>query len=186
VNEDMSALAALASVTCGHLLAAGYDADIFSWLPFAANFGKPLEPDFVFSYDEPVGFTEEITEAFPDYHQESLDIWSKELFDLCQRKEYETLSFPWKSSAVPARSAIHEMRPVSLKAGMTPTELMSLGKAPIRPAPQKIKTGSDPGGGELLLNLAITAGAASGWYEVICKELQDPRPTFQRSFFAAC
>ena len=104
----MSTLAALASVTCGHLLAAGYDVEILSWLPSAANFGKPLEPDFVFSYDEPVGFTEEITEAFPDYHQESLDIWSKELFDLCQRKEYETLSFLWKSSAVPARSAIHE------------------------------------------------------------------------------
>ena len=83
----MSTLAALASVTCGHLLAAGYDAEILAWLPSAANFGKPLEPDFVFSYDEPVGRTDEITEAFPDFHQESLDIWSKELFDLFQERD---------------------------------------------------------------------------------------------------
>ena len=97
----MATLAALASVTCGHLLAAGYDAEILAWLPSAANFGKPLEPDFVFSYDEPVGSTDEITEAFPDFHQESLDIWSKELFDLCQRKGYETLSFPWRRALFP-------------------------------------------------------------------------------------
>ena len=55
---------------------------------------------------------------------------------------------------------------------MRPIDLKNFGKAPIRPAPSRIQTGSDPGGGELLLNLAISTGEASGWYEVIRKELE--------------
>ena len=63
-------------------------------LPSAAAFGKPLEPDFVFSYDERGDFTKEVTAAFPDYNEESLVAWCKELFDLCERKGRQTLSFP--------------------------------------------------------------------------------------------
>ena len=78
------------------------------------------------------------------------------------------------------------MKLITLKAGMMPTDLKGFGKAPLRPVASKISVGSDPGGGELLLNLAISAREASGWYEVILKELERPKPTFQASFFAAC
>ena len=142
----MCTLAVMASVTCGQLLAAGYDADILSWLPSAATFGKPLEPDFVLGYDKRGDFTKEVTAAFPDCHEESLVAWCNELCSLCERKERQTLSFLWKPSAVPARSQLHESRLITPKAGMGPSDLKNFAKAPIRPAPSRISTGSDPGG----------------------------------------
>ena len=187
VTEELSTLAVLASARCGRLLAAGYDSEILAWLPSARDYGGPLDTDFVgFTFDEPGDFEKEVAAAFPDYNQDSLDAWSTELHRLCKTKGCENLSFPWVRIAVPSRSAIHEMKMITLKAGMMPTDLKCFGKAPLRPVPSKVSVGSDPGGGELLLNLAISAGEASGWYEVILKELARPKPTFQASFFAAC
>ena len=183
----MATLAALASARCGRLLAAGYDSEIVSRLPSSYGYGGPLDPDYVgFTFDAPSDFKKEVAAAFPDYNQESLDAWSTELYRLCKTKGSEHLSFPWLQAAAPARSALHKLKLITLKAGMMPTDLKSFGKAPLRPVPSRISVGSDPGGGELLLNLAFSAREASGWYEVTLKELEHPKPTVQASFFAAC